>query len=185
KFKDGEITILCASDVAARGLDVKGVSHVFNFDTPWHPDDYVHRIGRTGRGGAMGRAFTLVADDDLESIENVEKLQGTKIPEFKIEAAEKAERKPRAVKAEVEASAEPKRARRSERPAREEREAQPEREASPERSAPVEREVKPAREPRAARPPRGERTYRDQAEPLSKPGEWNGPVPEFLGVSAL
>jgi superfamily II DNA/RNA helicase len=47
-------------DVAARGLDIKGVSHVFNFDTPWHPDDYVHRIGRTGRAGATGRAFTFV-----------------------------------------------------------------------------------------------------------------------------
>src|SRR5690606_20214702 len=58
-FKSGEINILVASDVAARGLDVKGVSHVFNFDTPWHPDDYVHRIGRTGRAGAKGRAFTL------------------------------------------------------------------------------------------------------------------------------
>jgi superfamily II DNA/RNA helicase len=191
KFKDGQITILCASDVAARGLDVKGVSHVFNFDTPWHPDDYVHRIGRTGRGGATGRAFTLVADEDLESIENVEKLQGTKIPEFKIEVAEKAERKPRAVKAESEALEEPKRGRRSERPAREERKpraerhVQPEPEAAPERAAPVERDAKPAREPRAARPPRGERTYRDQAEPMSKPGEWNGPVPEFLGVSAL
>jgi len=50
-FKDGKINILCASDVAARGLDIKGVSHVFNFDTPWHPDDYIHRIGRTGRAG--------------------------------------------------------------------------------------------------------------------------------------
>ena len=96
KFKDGGINILCASDVAARGLDVKGVSHVFNFDTPWHPDDYVHRIGRTGRGGATGRAFTLVSDEDLESIENVEKLQGTKIPEYKIDIGDKAEAKPRA-----------------------------------------------------------------------------------------
>ena len=49
RFKSGEINILVASDVAARGLDIKGVSHVFNYDTPWHPDDYVHRIGRTGR----------------------------------------------------------------------------------------------------------------------------------------
>lgn len=49
RFKSGDVNILVASDVAARGLDIKGVSHVFNFDTPWHPDDYVHRIGRTGR----------------------------------------------------------------------------------------------------------------------------------------
>jgi superfamily II DNA/RNA helicase len=49
RFKSGDVNILVASDVAARGLDIKGVSHVFNYDTPWHPDDYVHRIGRTGR----------------------------------------------------------------------------------------------------------------------------------------
>ncbi len=59
RFKDGEINILVASDVAARGLDIKGVSHVFNFDVPWHPDDYVHRIGRTGRAGRTGIAITL------------------------------------------------------------------------------------------------------------------------------
>lgn len=172
KFKDGEISILCASDVAARGLDVKGVSHVFNFDTPWHPDDYVHRVGRTGRGGATGRAFTLVSDEDSESIENVEKLQGTKIPEFKVELPGKEERKPR--ESGAERDEEPKRGNRRERPAREERKPRPEREARPER------------EVRAERAPRREPTpYRDQSEPPSKPGEWNGPIPEFLAVSAL
>ncbi len=80
RFKSGDINILVASDVAARGLDVKGVSHVFNYDTPWHPDDYVHRIGRTGRAGAKGRAFTFVAEEDAEAIDNVEKLTGSKIP---------------------------------------------------------------------------------------------------------
>ena len=80
RFKDGTINILVASDVAARGLDVKDVSHVINYDTPWHPDDYVHRIGRTGRAGAKGRAFTFVTDDDAEAIVNVEKLTGIKIP---------------------------------------------------------------------------------------------------------
>jgi superfamily II DNA/RNA helicase len=59
RFKAGEINILVASDVAARGLDIKGVSHVFNFDVPWQPDDYIHRIGRTGRAGATGVAITL------------------------------------------------------------------------------------------------------------------------------
>ncbi|MBB4612218.1 DEAD/DEAH box helicase [Novosphingobium taihuense] len=183
KFKDGDITILCASDVAARGLDVKGVSHVFNFDTPWHPDDYVHRIGRTGRGGATGRAFTLVSDEDLESIENVEKLQGTKIPEFKIEVAEKPERKPREAKperAEERREEEPKRESRRERPAREER--KPRAERAPRAEAVPE----PRPEPRAERAPRSEpQRYRDQSEPPSKPGEWNGPIPEFLAVSAL
>ncbi len=79
RFKSGEINLLVASDVAARGLDIKGVSHVFNFDAPWHPDDYVHRIGRTGRAGATGRAFTFVTKSDAEAIANIEKLIGNKI----------------------------------------------------------------------------------------------------------
>ena len=78
-FKDGTVNILVASDVAARGLDVKGVSHVFNFDAPWHPDDYVHRIGRTGRAGATGVAYTLVTSEDAENIANIEKLTGHRI----------------------------------------------------------------------------------------------------------
>ena len=80
RFKDGEINILVASDVAARGLDIKGVSHVFNFDVPWHPDDYVHRIGRTGRAGQKGIAITLFTPDDAEAIANIEKLTGQSIP---------------------------------------------------------------------------------------------------------
>ena len=61
RFKNDEISILVASDVAARGLDIKGVSHVFNYDVPWHPDDYVHRIGRTGRAGRTGIAISWSA----------------------------------------------------------------------------------------------------------------------------
>jgi superfamily II DNA/RNA helicase len=79
RFKRDEINILVASDVAARGLDVKGVSHVFNFDVPWQPDDYVHRIGRTGRAGAKGIAITLATKDDAEHIGEIEKLTGQKI----------------------------------------------------------------------------------------------------------
>ncbi|MGV3770044.1 MAG: DEAD/DEAH box helicase, partial [Sphingobium phenoxybenzoativorans] len=74
RFKTGAVNILVASDVAARGLDIKGVSHVFNFDAPWHPDDYVHRIGRTGRAGAKGVAFTFVTAEDAEAIDNIQKL---------------------------------------------------------------------------------------------------------------
>lgn len=80
RFKADEINLLVASDVAARGLDIKGVSHVFNFDIPWHPDDYVHRIGRTGRAGQKGVAISLVTADDIESIANIEKLTGQTIP---------------------------------------------------------------------------------------------------------
>jgi len=80
RFRSGEVHILVASDVAARGLDIKGVSHVFNYDVPWHPDDYVHRIGRTGRAGAAGVAITLVTPADGEAIANIEKLIGQSIP---------------------------------------------------------------------------------------------------------
>jgi superfamily II DNA/RNA helicase len=79
RFKNGTVNILVASDVAARGLDIKGVSHVFNYDAPWHPDDYVHRIGRTGRAGASGVAYTFVTPEDAEAIDNIQKLIGTKI----------------------------------------------------------------------------------------------------------
>ncbi len=83
-FKNGAVTILVASDVAARGLDIKGVSTVFNYDAPWHPDDYVHRIGRTGRAGATGTAYTFVAPDDSENIQNIEKLTGQTIERLKL-----------------------------------------------------------------------------------------------------
>lgn len=63
-FKNGSLKILVASDVAARGLDIDSISHVFNFDVPLHPEDYVHRIGRTGRAGREGKAFTLISSDD-------------------------------------------------------------------------------------------------------------------------
>lgn len=74
KFKRGEITILVASDVAARGLDIDDVSHVVNFDVPHHADDYVHRIGRTGRAGRSGRAFMLVTPEDGKALTAIEKL---------------------------------------------------------------------------------------------------------------
>ncbi len=88
RFKNDEINILVASDVAARGLDVKGVSHVINFDVPWQPDDYIHRIGRTGRAGMKGIAITLATRDDGEAIERIEKLIGHKIPRTKGEPSE-------------------------------------------------------------------------------------------------
>jgi superfamily II DNA/RNA helicase len=88
RFKAGTINILVASDVAARGLDIKGVSHVFNFDVPWHPDDYVHRIGRTGRAGATGTAITLATAEDAEAIAQIEKLTGQHIPRMDSGAAD-------------------------------------------------------------------------------------------------
>jgi len=79
-FRTGEVPLLVASDVAARGLDIPAVSHVFNFDCPHHAEDYVHRIGRTGRAGRSGAAFTLVAPGDERSLAAIEKLIGQPIP---------------------------------------------------------------------------------------------------------
>ncbi len=198
RFKAGKINILCASDVAARGLDIKGVSHIFNFDTPWHPDDYVHRIGRTGRAGAKGRAFTFVTPEDAEAIDNVEKLTGGKIPVYELDGAPPEDRPARDER--------PARAARPARTPRKPRDEQPveAREARQPRPARETREPREAREPRETRPPREARPPREdkpregvpRAEPKRTPrrqpaaepadeGEWNGPVPGFLGVSAL
>lgn len=80
QFRKGEVTLLVASDVAARGLDIPDVSHIYNFDVPHHPDDYVHRIGRTGRAGRSGTAITIVAPADQKAVGAIEKLIGQAIP---------------------------------------------------------------------------------------------------------
>jgi superfamily II DNA/RNA helicase len=170
RFKKGEVNILVASDVAARGLDIKGVSHVFNFDAPWHPDDYVHRIGRTGRAGAKGKAFTLVTPEDAEAIANVEKLTGTVLPVFELGGGGRAETQP-----EPRPEREPERPRRerAERPKRESRE----REERPEPRVP---------QPDKPAPPLAEKPRREPAPAeADDDGEWNGPVPGFLNLSAL
>ncbi len=173
RFKAGTINILVASDVAARGLDVKGVSHVFNFDAPWHPDDYVHRIGRTGRAGAQGRAFTLVTPSDDEAIDNIQKLTGYKIPIHGGEAAVAAT----AQVAADEAEATPRRAR-SERGGRGRGAAKPEKAAARPReeskAAPA-----PAAKPRGDRKPAPTPRRDDQDGPDDG---WNGPTPGFLSV---
>jgi superfamily II DNA/RNA helicase len=169
RFKRGDVTVLVASDVAARGLDVKGVSHVFNYDVPWHPDDYVHRIGRTGRAGATGKAFTLATPDDAEAVANIEKLTATKIERVgggakaapraaeEESAAEKPKRTPRAAKAEPKEAAAPR------------AKVEPKAEPAPRRGhAP-----RPAPAPRAAPPARDDDDEDDG---------WNGPLPGFLGV---
>jgi superfamily II DNA/RNA helicase len=79
QFRRGEVKLLVASDVAARGLDIPAVSHVFNFDVPHHPDDYVHRIGRTGRAGRSGTAITIVAPADGKAVAAIEHLTGQTI----------------------------------------------------------------------------------------------------------
>jgi superfamily II DNA/RNA helicase len=91
RFKEGEVRLLVASDVAARGLDIQGMSHVFNFDVPIHAEDYVHRIGRTGRAGREGRAFTLATPEDGRFVAAITKLIGKDIPTIAIEGVGAAE----------------------------------------------------------------------------------------------
>src|SRR5216684_6055965 len=80
RFRNGEIRLLVASDVAARGLDIQGLSHVFNFDVPYHAEDYIHRIGRTGRAGRQGRSLTLAAPEDGKAVAAIQLLIGKEIP---------------------------------------------------------------------------------------------------------
>jgi len=160
RFKAGEINVLVASDVAARGLDVKGVSHVFNFDAPWHPDDYVHRIGRTGRAGALGRAFTFVTKEDAEAIENIEKLTGQTIERISV-ATDDTDGRP------ARTSSRPSRA--SSRPAPRTDDEPP----APTRKEPPVR----VRKERATAP----KSERHENAPMSGEDQgWNGPVPDFL-----
>jgi superfamily II DNA/RNA helicase len=84
-FRNGSLKLLCASDVAARGLDIPAVSHVFNYDVPHHADDYVHRIGRTGRAGLTGQAFTIVTPADSRNLDKVLKLIGKAPVEITLE----------------------------------------------------------------------------------------------------
>ncbi len=173
-FKSGEISFLVASDVAARGLDVKGVSHVFNFDAPWHPDDYVHRIGRTGRAGAKGKAFTFVTKADEEAIEGIEKLIGNKIERLGAIAAPSADSEERAPAKRGRKPAEPKA--RNTRP-----------DVGEASEAPSDQ--KPAREKPAAKPAREKAGPKADADQTNKPNGapagddgWNGPLPGFLSV---
>jgi superfamily II DNA/RNA helicase len=164
-FKAGDVNILVASDVAARGLDIKGVSHVFNFDAPWHPDDYVHRIGRTGRAGATGVAYTFVTSDDAENIANIQKLIGQKIARL--------DAKPSPAQADVEAQDEA-----DDRPRRGRRRSGSS--SGGERPKPA--ATRPAEKSRPASAPRSAPVA--PVAPVDEPDSdgWNGPVPSFLSA---
>ena len=84
-FKSGKYEVLCATDIAARGLDIAGVSHVINYDVPENPEDYVHRIGRTGRAHHTGDAFTLVTEEDVRDARSIERYMGMAVERKKIE----------------------------------------------------------------------------------------------------
>jgi superfamily II DNA/RNA helicase len=163
RFKNDEINILAASDVAARGLDVKGVSHVINFDVPWQPDDYIHRIGRTGRAGMKGIAITLATREDAEAIDRIEKLIGHKIPNASA-GAEPA--------SESDGEERPQRKRPREEEAGHKAKPRPRREDK----APKAKAAKPSKV--TEEPRRKEPVVEDIAD------EWNGPLPSFLTVKA-
>ncbi|KJS37126.1 MAG: DEAD/DEAH box helicase, partial [Rhodospirillaceae bacterium BRH_c57] len=91
RFKAGEVRLMVCSDVAARGIDIADVSHVFNFDVPIHSEDYVHRIGRTGRAGREGRAYTIATPDDARYVAAIEKLVGKEIPRIVLEGLDSRE----------------------------------------------------------------------------------------------
>ncbi len=202
KFKAGEIRLLCCSDVAARGLDIGGLSHVFNFDVPHHAEDYVHRIGRTGRAGHEGRAFTLATPEDRLAVEAIERLTGHAIPRIVVEALDpvvwdegdsrrrgrggaaaprRAEPKREAAKREAPAAERPKR----EAPKRE-RAARPER-AKPVVEAPVVAEAPRAAAPRPERAPRRDESrrehHRDEDHGASVAG-FGDDMPAFMRVVA-
>ena len=84
-FREGKFEVLVATDIAARGLDIADVSHVINYDVPHHPEDYIHRIGRTGRAAATGDAFTLMVAEDAQHVIAIERFISQKIPRVKLE----------------------------------------------------------------------------------------------------
>lgn len=83
-FKAGKIRVLVATDIAQRGLDVTGISHVINYDVPQEPEDYVHRIGRTGRAAASGDAFTFMSPDEISMVRTIERVIGQQIPRISV-----------------------------------------------------------------------------------------------------
>ncbi|TVS05592.1 MAG: DEAD/DEAH box helicase [Rhodobacteraceae bacterium] len=160
RFRNGELRLLIASDVAARGLDVPSVSHVFNFDLPSHPEDYVHRIGRTGRAGRSGKAVSLMVPADQKYLEAIETLVQKELPRGEAPASE----------------AKPKRNKRAEAP-------KPEPKPEPEVTAKEPAEEAPAAQPEPSRPARerraerGERARRDPRGAVVGMGDH---VPDFL-----
>jgi ATP-dependent RNA helicase RhlB len=100
RFKSGDLPVLVATDVASRGLHIDGVTHVINYDLPQDAEDYVHRVGRTARAGATGKALSLVSEDDAEALDPIERLTGFKMPfvipeEALVATVKRARRRPR------------------------------------------------------------------------------------------
>ncbi|MGZ5873556.1 MAG: DEAD/DEAH box helicase [Bradyrhizobium sp.] len=187
QFRKGEIPLLVASDVAARGLDIPAVSHIFNFDVPHHADDYVHRIGRTGRAGRTGTAISMVTPLDQKSVAAIEKLIGQSIPYAEGSAetgpAEGAATSPagerQARERPREGGREGSRGGRKPRRDREPRRAGGGRNSGPQPQATV-ASLTPAAAPPASRPPSIGRTPSPQTEPSSSEPADHSHLPAFL-----
>ena len=182
-FKQGEVDLLVCTDVAARGLDIKDVPAVFNFDVPFNAEDYVHRIGRTGRAGASGLAVTLVSGSDARLVADIEKLLKTKLD---IEALEYDEDRPN-----IQQQGRINDGRRAWREAGES--AEPRNDAARRDAAPRERERREPREPReyrgfrpavASRDPFFEKPYESSAADVAPAWEAAAKSPARSGVSA-
>ena len=156
KFKAGEITLLVCSDVAARGLDIDDMSHVFNFDVPIHAEDYIHRIGRTGRAGRSGTAYTLATPEDGKFVSAIERLLGREIPRIDVEGHSGGER-----------SADGHRRRRG---------------AAPKDEAPK-RAPRPKAEPRPRAAPRSRAPAEAEAEDAPIPLDAAAPIPSAAPVA--
>jgi superfamily II DNA/RNA helicase len=169
-FKTNKLTLLVASDVAARGLDIPAVSHVFNFDVPTHAEDYIHRIGRTGRAGRSGTSYTLAAPADGKYLDAIVKLIQKEIPLLKLDGAAPAEAETSEPAAESRGEGR-RRGRDRDRPKR-----------SAEAPANGASEQAP-REPRRERKERDERPRKTERVPeytSDTPFGSDGPVPAFL-----
>ena len=182
-FKQGEVDLLVCTDVAARGLDIKDVPAVFNFDVPFNAEDYVHRIGRTGRAGASGLAVTLVSGSDARLVADIEKLLKTKLD---IEALEYDEDSPN-----IQQQGRINDGRRAWREAGES--AEPRNDAARRDAAPRERERREPREPReyrgfrpavASRDPFFEKPYESSTADVAPAWEAAAKSPARSGVSA-
>ena len=181
QFRKGELPLLVASDVAARGLDIPEVSHVFNFDVPHHPDDYVHRIGRTGRAGRTGTAITIVCPADFKSLAAIEKLTGQDIPKTDLPGYEAPADGATAESADAASAERPSRSRHGrdrkrdgQKPRREPRRSNGDR---PRHDAPAAAAAAPIAA--APQPPSIGRAPAPRREPVSEPGD-HSHLPAFL-----
>ena len=195
-FREGKLKLLVASDVAARGLDIPDVSHVFNYDVPIHSEDYVHRIGRTGRAGRSGKAFTIATRSDTKYVDAIEKLTGQTLEWHDgdlstVVASEETEERPRRARgggrersargSKAEASGERRRGSRDRKPVAETPKAEPAAAEPIEAPAPK-REERSERPREERRPRRDDRPTRSERETEDATVGFGDEMPDFMKV---